>query len=145
MITEGVGSHRAQYELGVLRQITLSTEPILHGIFHLIERDPLAGFDDPVGNRKRVIEDAGVGKAPHRETVEPLERARMPLALLLVFHAYFSGKHAARILIAWRTAFDGAQSKPTLPPWAVNESFPIGPRGVPPTLALGAQHVRARH
>src|SRR5215469_9360665 len=102
MITEGVGSHRAQYELGVLRQITLSTEPILHGIFHLIERDPLAGFDDPVGNRKRVIEDAGVGKAPHRETVEPFERARMPLALLLVFHAYFSGKHAARILIAWR-------------------------------------------
>jgi len=48
----------------------------------------------PVGRRQRVVKTVCVGEVAHAEIVEPLQRTKVKLPFVLIFHAEFPGEHA---------------------------------------------------
>jgi hypothetical protein len=77
----------------VLGQVALPAKPVLHGIPELVDGYVGTNLHLTVGNRERVVEDAGVGEVAHGETVEPFQRAGKSAAVRFILNANLSGEH----------------------------------------------------
>jgi hypothetical protein len=53
-----------------------------------------SNFQAPVGYRQGIVKDGCVGEVAHAEIVEPLQRTKLKLPFVLIFHAEFPGEHA---------------------------------------------------
>ena len=53
--------------------VAFAVEPVFHAATEAIERDAISGFEETVGDGKRVVEDGVVGEVAHREAVDPLD------------------------------------------------------------------------
>ena len=47
----------------------------------------------PVGDRKRIVKDAGIGEVAHGKAIQPLLRSETLLTVHFVFDANLAGKH----------------------------------------------------
>ena len=59
----------------VAGNVPFAAKPVFHGRLQSIERDAMAGFEHPVGNGQRVVEDRIVGEVAHGEVVDPADGA----------------------------------------------------------------------
>jgi len=75
--------------------VILAAKPVPHAPLQAVEGDAIAGFENAVGDRERVVEDGVVGEVPHREAVDPLDGTRMSDARGVdAFDTQGAGEHA---------------------------------------------------
>lgn len=87
------GFLRGNDQDGAFGKIAFAAKPILHGAFQCLQGNQRTNFHAAVGHGKGIVKNSGIGEIPHGKAVQPLQRARQELAILLVFHTDFMGKH----------------------------------------------------
>jgi hypothetical protein len=84
------------FERSIFRQVALTPKPVFHVVAQAIERHPRSDLKYAISDRQRVVEDRIIGETAHGEVVEPLDRTRVQLSLLLEFDFDFSREHGQR-------------------------------------------------
>src|ERR1022692_3523889 len=76
-----------------LEQVALAPEPVFHRGAQAFQRDARTDLHFTIADGDRIVEHLVVGKVAHAETVQPLQRTRMPLASLFVLDSNLAGEH----------------------------------------------------
>ena len=83
----------AQKKARIFRQVTFLSEPVFHRLPKLVERNIFSNLHLSIDQGQSVVKDPGIGEVAHGETVQPLQGAGKPPAVLFVFHTDLAGKH----------------------------------------------------
>src|SRR5215469_13281104 len=82
------------------RKVTLLSKPIFHVVAQRHSGYFCPDLHQSVADRQRIVEHTRIREVAHAETVHPLQRAGVPLAILFVLHADFADKHMPILLTA---------------------------------------------